>query len=145
MKYFSAITAFLVAALTKNTILAFSPAVSSRLSTRLLSTADNGRIKKAGAGITTQTPGDLCSYDPNEQGLMQGSNTLMDRLESGASFTLSGAQDISPSAPAPATPTAPTPPTPEPTAETSKSFTNLTQLLKGNLDGRFGGGGRSQY
>lgn len=133
MKSFSAITTLIVAALlTESTILAFSPAASSpRLSTTRLHSADydKGRIKKAGAGVTTQAPGDLCFYDPNEQGLLQGSNNLMDRLENGASYTVSGAV---------ATPTPQ--PGQTPTAKPNSFTTNLTNLLGGKM-----GYGGSQY
>ncbi|KAL7525548.1 hypothetical protein ACHAWF_001412 [Thalassiosira exigua] len=113
-------------------------------STRLCSAADKDRIKKAGAGITTQMPGDLCFYDPNENGRLQGSNTLMDRIENGASYKLTGSQQTPPSSPTPdASATA------KPAVET-KSIpklltTNLSKLLNGEMEGRFGGRGRSQY
>ena len=140
-------------ALTPNTINAFSTAVllpvssavqaSWRHSTQLRSSFDKDRIKKAGAGITTKTPGDLCLYDPNEDGKMQGSNTLLDRIDRGASFTLSVAEETSP--PAPLTLPPPNPTTKQTTATKPNIFTtNLTKLLKGELDSRFTWE-RSQY
>jgi hypothetical protein len=144
----------LTLALTANSIRAFSPVIplpasfavqaSCRTSTQLRSTIDKERIKKSGAGITTTMPGNLCLYDPNEDGKMQGSNTLMDRIDRGASFTLSFVEE---------TPPLPTPETlPPPAATTKQTFstkpntlsTNLTKLLKGELDARFKRE-RSQY
>jgi len=52
------------------------------------------KIKKAGAGVSVKTPGDFCLYDPNEQGKLQGTNDLMDRISSGSSFTLAPPQTI---------------------------------------------------
>jgi hypothetical protein len=143
--FFAIIT--LTLALTANSILAFSSLAlhaSSRPSTQLRSTYDKERIKKSGAGITTKIPGDLCLYDPNEDGKMQGSNTLFDRIDRGASFALSVVEE--------------TPPLhtlvtlPPPAATTTQTLstkpnifsTNLTKLLKGELDARFKWE-RSQY
>ncbi|KAL3773337.1 hypothetical protein ACHAW5_010014 [Stephanodiscus triporus] len=150
MKLFFAITTFTLA----GTIHAFSPAVllpvslalqaSCRPSTQLHSILDKDRIKKAGAGITTKAPGDLCLYDPNEDGKMQGSNTLLDRIDRGPSFILSVA-DETPRSPAPITSPPPTPTTKQITAIKPNIFTtNLTKLLKGELDTRFKWE-RSQY
>jgi len=142
-----AITAYTLA-LTANTIHAFSPVLpvssavqaSWRPSTQLRSTFDKDRIKKSGAGITTKAPGDLCLYDPNEDGKLQGSNTLLDRIDRGASFTLSVAKETPPS-PAPVT----LPTTKQTTATKPNIFsTNLTKLLKGEIDSRFKWE-RSQY
>mmetsp|Transcript_4442 Transcript_4442/g.7916 ORF Transcript_4442/g.7916 Transcript_4442/m.7916 type:complete len:144 (-) Transcript_4442:223-654(-) len=142
MKRFSIATAFAVVSLT-DTINAFFPAVpagSYHPSSRLHSAADSDRIKKAGAGVTTQTPGDLCQYDPNEQGLLQGSNSLLDRIENGASFALSGAQETPP----PPAPPTPTPPTPTPEAKPKSSSSNLKDLLNGQMEARFRSQGKSQ-
>ena len=139
-------------ALTANTIHAFSPVLpvssavqaSWRPSTQLRATFDKDRIKKSGAGLTTKTPGDLCLYDPNEDGKLQGSNTLLDRIDRGASFTLSVAKETPPS-PAPVTLPPPTPTKKQTTATKPNILsTNLTKLLKGELDSRFKWE-RSQY
>ena len=119
-------------------------------STHLQSSLDNDRIKKAGAGLTTLPPGDLCLYDPNENGKLQGSSTLMERVQLGASFrgggggggggggdddapSSGGIRGVSP----PIIPTA---------AETKaqKITTNLTKVL-GEMESRVRGQGRSQY
>eukprot|EP00581_Thalassiosira_minuscula_P006634 CAMPEP_0183704318 /NCGR_PEP_ID=MMETSP0737-20130205/1682_1 /TAXON_ID=385413 /ORGANISM="Thalassiosira miniscula, Strain CCMP1093" /LENGTH=150 /DNA_ID=CAMNT_0025931157 /DNA_START=71 /DNA_END=520 /DNA_ORIENTATION=+ len=141
----AATLAVLVLCLTETTK-AFSPAASSaschRPSSRLHSTADGDRIKKAGAGITTLAPGDFCCFDPNEKGKLQGSNNLMERIENGASFTLSGALEtpLSPEPapePEPAAPEPTTPTTPAPEVERRSPTSNLTKLLNGEMMGRF--------
>eukprot|EP00584_Thalassiosira_punctigera_P001592 CAMPEP_0172535698 /NCGR_PEP_ID=MMETSP1067-20121228/7585_1 /TAXON_ID=265564 ORGANISM="Thalassiosira punctigera, Strain Tpunct2005C2" /NCGR_SAMPLE_ID=MMETSP1067 /ASSEMBLY_ACC=CAM_ASM_000444 /LENGTH=154 /DNA_ID=CAMNT_0013320639 /DNA_START=25 /DNA_END=489 /DNA_ORIENTATION=+ len=153
MKRFSVATAFALASLT-DSINAFSPAAppagSSRPSSRLRSAVDDeGRIKKAGAGITTQAPGDLRFFDPNESGKLSGTNDLAERVEKGASFALSaGARE---GASPPPVPDAPAPPAPLPTAtpeaevKTKNSLTtNLRDLLNGQSNSKFRGWGRSQ-
>ena len=140
MKHFSSITVLITAAaLSMKTTHAFSAQAASpsgRTSTRLHSTStagtDKDRIKKSGAGITMQTPGDLCFYDPNENGKLQGSNTLMDRIENGASFSLSGDAVVKETTPPPPA-TVVTPPgtavTPPSIPTTNTITTNLTKLL----------------
>lgn len=49
-------------------------------------------IKGAGAGISTNPPGDLTLFDPNTDGKLQGTNNLMDRISKGASFTVAPPQ-----------------------------------------------------
>ena len=63
-------------------------------STVVAFTIDGDKIKKAGAGVSIQNPGDLSIYDPNEQGLLQGTNNLADRISNGASFTIAPPQTI---------------------------------------------------
>lgn len=126
---------------------AFSPVVPSisppcRPSTRIRSSSpdyDGDRIKKAGAGITTQVPGDLCFYDPNENGMLQGTGTLMERLEKGASyFALSLSDSREEATPPPPPPPAvepvdyPPAPSPEPTpAPKISPISNLRKLISG--------------
>jgi len=57
-------------------------------------------IKKAGAGVSIQSPGDLSLFDPNEAGKLQGTNDLTDRISSGAAFTIAPPQTIVDSPPA---------------------------------------------
>jgi hypothetical protein len=108
-------------------------------STYLQSSQGKERIKKAGAGLATIPPGDLCLYDPNESGKLQGTSNLMERLQRGASF---GAGDgtASPEGIMGASPSTFT------THESSskKVTTNLTKVL-GEMDSRMRGQGRSQY
>lgn len=47
---------------------------------------DVGRIKKAGAGIATKPPGDNSSFDPNENGKLQGTGDCTNRILNGASY-----------------------------------------------------------
>ena len=130
MKSISVISALVAVFLTDKTIHAFSPSLSSvvevhrRTSTRIYST-DEARIKKAGAGITKKAPGDLCVYDPNEGGKLKGSNSLMNRIEKGASY-------MSSQTPSPPTPAAYNP-TPAPAAAKAKQnpFSNLRNLMNG--------------
>lgn len=135
-------------------VLAFitaSPVKPRGLFTRIHSTAgDADRIKKAGAGITTQSPGDLCFYDPNENGKLQGTNNLMERIESGAAFTPTGitSQEPLPSSETPPEATAPNPESKPNNAVANlhqNLTTNLTKLLNGQMESRFQGRGRSQY
>lgn len=160
MKRFIATAAFAVASLT-NPIDAFHAPTGPRRRrppSRLRSTFDKDAIKKAGAGITTQVPGDLCFYDPNEKGKLAGSNTLADRVERGASFAFSDdareEEEETPPPPVVASlaapeppvfepepaPSAPEPPVPEPepeppAPEQPKSLTtNLRNLLNGQFD-----------
>lgn len=128
-----------------------SPLKPRCLFTRIQSTAsDADRIKKAGAGITTQSPGGLSFYDPNENGKLQGTNNLMERIESGAAFTLAGVESQEPLL-SNETPPEPTSPNPESTPNNAVAnlhrnlTTNLTKLLNGQMESRFQGGGRSQY
>ena len=151
MKRYSIITAIVAAAtvLTDNTGYAFTAATYTQFrpsspSTQLHSSShDKDRIKKAGGGITTLAPGDLCVYDPNSDGKLQGTNDLMDRIESGASFR----ED---------TGAPPSPPTfstttqaPAQTKPRGNIFTtNLTKLLTGGMgiDAKANGGRtNSQY
>ena len=146
-----------MASVSVSTTHAFSTAAisGSRPRTQLHSSAtDEDRIKKAGAGITTQTPGDLCFFDPNENGKLQGSNNLMDRVENGASFAISDAPETTSSAEADATPVetpaaaAPSPaPTPAATQTASirNLTTNLRSLLNGQMDLGLRGRDGSQY
>ncbi|KAL3768816.1 hypothetical protein ACHAWU_006917 [Discostella pseudostelligera] len=114
-------------------------------STHLQSSLDKDRIKKAGAGLTTVSPGDLCLYDPNENGKLQGSSTLMERVQLGASFGrgVGGRDDDAPSSDGNIGVSPSIIPT---TTETkpNKVTTNLTKVL-GELDSRVRGQGRSQY
>lgn len=144
-----------VATLTDDNAMAFTPGVVhtagktrhpiTRIQSTFDSSDDKDRIKKAGAGITTQTPGGLSVYDPNEVGKLQGSNTLMDRVQHGASFSLSGggtdtAAPVSPDPTAQQGTPEPSPPSAEPTETKPKlSTTNLTQLLNGQMQSRFRG------
>ena len=152
MKRYSIITAIVAAAavLTDNTGYAFTPATCTQLSSYICrssspstqlhssSSYDKDRIKKAGGGITTLTPGNLCLYDPNSDGKLQGTNDLMDRIESGASFSAS-----------PALPTSSTTQAPAETKPKGNIFTtNLTKLLNGGIgiDAKAKGGrNNSQY
>lgn len=111
-------------------------------STYLQSLQDNDRIKKAGAGVATTPPGNLCLYDPNDSGKLQGSSNLMERLQSGASFGRGGVggamlsteenDEEFPSANS------------KSEASPKKITTNLTKVL-GEMDSRMRGQGRSQY
>eukprot|EP00585_Thalassiosira_rotula_P013472 CAMPEP_0196133110 /NCGR_PEP_ID=MMETSP0910-20130528/2469_1 /TAXON_ID=49265 /ORGANISM="Thalassiosira rotula, Strain GSO102" /LENGTH=156 /DNA_ID=CAMNT_0041392797 /DNA_START=28 /DNA_END=498 /DNA_ORIENTATION=+ len=156
MKRIIATTTLAAVSLT-NTIDAFSPltppAVSCRSSSRLHSTTtddDKDRIKKAGGGITTLTPGDLCCYDPNENAKLAGSNTLAERLEKGASFALFSDAEVEETSPTPPAPTPPVPaaapPTPQPEVGAKPdnffSSANLRSLLNGDS---FRGRGRTQH
>lgn len=51
-------------------------------------------VKKAGAGVSTTSPGDLSLFDPNEAGKLQGTNDLLDRVSNGAAFTIVPPQTI---------------------------------------------------
>ena len=149
MKRYSIITAIIVAAtvLTDNTGYAFTPATCTQLSSYICrssspstqlhsSSYDKDRIKKAGGGITTLTPGDLCLYDPNSDGKLQGTNDLMDRIESGASFKEDTGAPPATQAPAEAKP------------KGNIFTTNLTKLLNGGIgiDAKAKGGrNNSQY
>lgn len=138
MRFSITTTIFAIISLT-DAIDAFTSVVSRRPSWRLHSTEDKDRIKKAGQGITTQKPGDLCFYDPNENGRMQGSNTLSERLEKGASFMASGAPKTPPPPPIHQQPNASagdphTKTTPRPGPELIRrkiSTANLTKLANG--------------
>ncbi|KAL9188321.1 hypothetical protein ACHAXT_006699 [Thalassiosira profunda] len=107
-----------------------------RPSTHLRSTLDKDRIKKAGAGITTQAPGDLCFYDPEESGKLQGTGTLVDRIAKGAAFSPSSGSLQGDAKSSPTTVAKP---------KQNVITTNLTELVNGELESRFGGRGRSQY
>ena len=78
--YISSAAIAVVISLTSTTVDAFS--------------INTEKIKKAGAGVPVQSSGDFCLYDPNEQGKLQGTNDLMDRISSGSSFTLAPPQTI---------------------------------------------------
>lgn len=78
--YISSAAIAVVISLTSTTVDAFS--------------INTEKIKKAGAGVSVKSPGDFCLYDPNEQGKLQGTNDLMDRISSGSSFTLAPPQTI---------------------------------------------------
>ena len=155
MKRYSIITAIVAAAtvLTDNTVYAFTPATFTQITSHIIcrpsspstqlhsSSYDKDRIKKAGGGITTLTPGNLCLYDPNSDGKLQGTNDLMDRIDSGASFK----EDTG----APAPPTSSTTQAPAETKPKGNIFTtNLTKLLNGGIgiDAKAKGGrNNSQY
>ena len=158
MKRYSIITAIVAAAtvLTDNTGYAFTPATCTQLSSYICrssspstqlhssSSYDKDRIKKAGGGITTLTPGDLCLYDPNSDGKLQGTNDLMDRIERGASFSANEATGASPAPPTSSTTQAPVETKPKGNIFT----TNLTKLLNGGIgiDAKAKGGrNNSQY
>ncbi len=51
-------------------------------------TTSSDHIKKAGAGVSIKSPGDLSIFDPSECGKLQGTNDLKDRITSGAAFTI---------------------------------------------------------
>lgn len=55
---------------------------------------DGTKIKKAGAGVAVNNEGDLTLFDPNEAGLLQGSNVLQDRITDGAAYTILPPQTI---------------------------------------------------
>mmetsp|Transcript_31835 Transcript_31835/g.68750 ORF Transcript_31835/g.68750 Transcript_31835/m.68750 type:complete len:402 (+) Transcript_31835:69-1274(+) len=52
------------------------------------------KIKKAGAGVPIHSSGDLSLFDPNENGLRQGTNDLKERITSGKSYTILPPQPI---------------------------------------------------
>lgn len=52
---------------------------------------DPSRIKKAGAGIATKPPGNNCSFDPNENGKLQGTGNCDERVGKGAGYGASAA------------------------------------------------------
>lgn len=56
---------------------------------------DKALTKKTGGGGGVISPGDLSLYDPNEEGLLQGSGSLQDRIASGSSFVYSAPSDAS--------------------------------------------------
>ena len=85
MKSFTTTLATIIACLTDT--MAFTPNLPTsqpRPSTRLH--ADAEKIKKAGAGIATTPPGILSSFDPNENGKLQGTGNVNDRISKGASY-----------------------------------------------------------
>ena len=47
---------------------------------------DVGKIKKAGAGIATKPPGDNSSFNPDENGKLQGTGDCTERILKGASY-----------------------------------------------------------
>jgi len=51
-------------------------------------------IKKAGAGVCTKGPGNLVLGDPNENGKLQGTNDLAERIARGSAFTIPPPQTI---------------------------------------------------
>jgi len=51
------------------------------------STTSSDHIKKAGAGVSIKSPGDLSIFDPNECGKLQGTNDVKDRIAGGAAYT----------------------------------------------------------
>ena len=51
-------------------------------------------IKGAGSGVSVIPTGDLKLFDPNEDGLLQGTNVLSERVSSGAKFTIAPSQTI---------------------------------------------------
>ena len=61
-----------------------------------MSAEDKDRIKKAGQGITAFAEGDLQIYDPNADGKLQGTNDLMNRVKSGASFSAASPEATEP-------------------------------------------------
>ena len=69
---------------------AFTTNTKSRRSTAL-SQIDPSRIKKAGAGIATQPPGGNCSFDPNENGKLQGTGNCDERVGKGSSYGVAAA------------------------------------------------------
>ena len=103
-----------IARSTPNFILEPSPLVHSF--------SDAARLKKAGAGVTSVAPGKLSLYDPNKGGLLQGTNDLMERIKSGASFGIP-----SPPTPLPAEKVVTT----KPQGAFSTFTTNLTNLVSG--------------
>ena len=136
-------TALLAVHLLSDPSLAFSPTTPSssqrmlthttrQPSTQLHSAQD--RIKKAGAGITTQPAGGLSCFDPNENGKLQGSYTLDDRVSKGAAFPSVGGQSPPPPS-AVAKPSVSSPVVTEPIRK--GKFSNLTDLVNGNMDQRF--------
>lgn len=60
--------------------------------------ADAEKIKKAGAGIATTPSGILSPFDPNENGKLQGTANVNDRISKGASY-LSAQKKAAPSSP----------------------------------------------
>ncbi|KAL3783246.1 hypothetical protein HJC23_001153 [Cyclotella cryptica] len=67
--------------------MAFTPNLStSKLRPSTWLHADAEKIKKAGAGIATSPPGILYSFDPNENGKLQGTGNVNDRISKGASY-----------------------------------------------------------
>ena len=61
-----------------------------------MSAEDKDRIKKAGSGVTAFAEGDLQIYDPNVAGKLQGTNDLMNRVKSGASFSAASPKTAEP-------------------------------------------------
>jgi hypothetical protein len=51
-------------------------------------------IKKAGSGVSIKAPGDLSLFDPNEDGKLQGTNNLLERVSNGAAFAIVPPQNI---------------------------------------------------
>ncbi len=51
-------------------------------------------IKKAGSGVSIKAPGDLSLFDPNEDGKLQGTNNLLERISNGAAFAIVPPQNI---------------------------------------------------
>lgn len=49
-------------------------------------------VKGAGAGVPTLPAGDLNLFDPNEDGKLQGTNNLMERITKGASYVFAPVQ-----------------------------------------------------
>jgi hypothetical protein len=47
---------------------------------------DPSWIKKAGAGVATKPPGGNSSFDPNENGKLQGTGNCNERVQKGASY-----------------------------------------------------------
>ena len=75
---------------------------------------DAAKIKKAGAGVAIKPPGDFSSFDPDQDGKLQGTGNCNERISLGAAY---GGKTSQP-APAPA-----------PVAGFSGS--NLTKLIDG--------------
>ena len=65
---------------------AFTTYINSRRSSTALFQIDPSRIKKAGAGIATKPPGGNCSFDPNENGKLQGTGNCDERVVKGSSY-----------------------------------------------------------
>ena len=128
------------------TTVTYSTSTRPSSSTQLYSVEDmRQRIKKAGGGITTVVPGDLKVYDPNEQGMLQGTGDLEARVSAGASFP--GETSSS----APESPVVVTSEAAAPSAtsggsqsSTKPGMTNLTNLLDSVRPRKDAYGGKSQ-
>eukprot|EP00558_Chaetoceros_sp_UNC1202_P006073 CAMPEP_0197236280 /NCGR_PEP_ID=MMETSP1429-20130617/3439_1 /TAXON_ID=49237 /ORGANISM="Chaetoceros sp., Strain UNC1202" /LENGTH=411 /DNA_ID=CAMNT_0042695035 /DNA_START=24 /DNA_END=1259 /DNA_ORIENTATION=+ len=62
--------------------------VAPRKSSCLYSESDNERVKKSGCGIAVVRSGDCLLFDPEKEGKLQGTGSLLSRIDNGANYAL---------------------------------------------------------